>query len=77
MRLAPIPNVNQVSGLYVNILPHCQELENALCLPLKMALGGRPQASGNAVKRCPRNSKLGIRSGFRPISRMAFENEPS
>ena len=43
------------------------------CL-LKLALGGRLRASGNIVKRWPRDPKLGIHSGFGAKSKMAIEH---
>ena len=38
-----------------------------------MALGGRLQASGDVVKRSPRDPKLGIHSDFEPNSRVHIE----
>ena len=53
---------------------HIARSSKTYCLPLKMAAGGRPLASGNVVKRWPRDPKLGIHSGFGQNSMLAIEN---
>ena len=53
---------------------HIARSSKTYCLPLKMAAGGRPLASGNVVKRWPRDPKLGIHSDFGPNSRIELKN---
>ena len=56
-----------------NILPHLQKLEDALCLPLKMASGGQASTSFWGHSKMM-TWGLGIHLGLDPISWMAIEN---
>ena len=66
-------NAYQVLGPLVDVLPRPQRLEDAHHT-LKMAFGGCLQASGDVVKRQPRDPKLGTHSYFGPNSGVEFKN---
>ena len=74
LRLAQFPNVYQFRGSQVNVLPPVQKLEDALLKPFLDVSTGRIRASREVVKRRSRDPKLGLHSGFGPISRLAIGN---
>ena len=70
--LAQILKVYQVSGPSTDVWPRLQCSEAQTFAGL-LAWGGHLRSSANVVKRPRRNLKLGIPSGFGPISSLEFE----